>query len=138
MELTVKDRLKIFIDYLGISQSEFEKKTGLSNGYVNNIRKSIKAEKFDNNIAPVYPELNKLWLLHGSGEMLNDLDIDHIKPKQYAESNDNLSLVMERLHLYKEKIDFYKEKIEKLEEENQQLKKDKKSGIPGQRVSTSK
>ena len=50
---SVKHRLKQFIDFTGLSQADFEKKTGLSNGYVNNIRKSIKSEKFDNNIAPV-------------------------------------------------------------------------------------
>lgn len=69
---SVKSRLKKFIEHLQIPQSEFEKRTGLSNGYVNNIRKSIKAEKFDESIAPVFPELNKVWLLHGIGKMLND------------------------------------------------------------------
>lgn len=72
---SVKDRLKIFLDYKKISQGEFEKQTSLSNGYVNNIRKSIKSETFDEKIAPVYPELNKYWLLHNDGEMLNETNI---------------------------------------------------------------
>lgn len=76
---SVKDRLKRFIEHLGISQSEFEKRTGLSNGYVNNIRKSIKAEKFDENIAPVFPDLNKFWLLHAEGEMLTPAESQKIE-----------------------------------------------------------
>lgn len=83
------------------------------------------------------PELNKVWLITGEGEMLN-ISASQKKAIPYVVTENELSLVMERLHLYKEKIDFYKEKIEKLEEENQQLKKDKKSFVPGQRVSTSK
>ena len=33
---SVKDRLKIYIKYLGIGQSKFEKQCNLSNGYINN------------------------------------------------------------------------------------------------------
>lgn len=69
---SVKDRLKIFLEYKNISQGEFEKQTSLSNGYVNNIRKSIKVDTFDEKIAPIFPELNKFWLLHNEGEMLNN------------------------------------------------------------------
>lgn len=43
--------------------------TGLSNGYINSMRKSIKPETYDSKIAPIFPHLNKLWLLHGDGEM---------------------------------------------------------------------
>lgn len=69
---SVKDRLKIFLEYKNIGQAEFEKITSLSNGYVNNIRKSIKSETFDNKIAPAFPEINKYWLLYGEGEMLKN------------------------------------------------------------------
>lgn len=73
---SVKQRLISFLDYKRIGQSQFEQKCKLSNGYVNNIRKSIKSETFDLKIAPNYPELNKIWLLMGKGEMLNtDTDI---------------------------------------------------------------
>lgn len=71
METTVKERLISFIAYLGIGQGRFEKECGISNGYVNNIRKSITHEKLQK-IALRYPELNKAWLLTGEGSMLKD------------------------------------------------------------------
>lgn len=66
---TVKDRLKIFIKYLGIGQAKFEKKCNLSNGYVNNSKGNYGASKLDY-ILKVFPELNRDWLLYGEGEML--------------------------------------------------------------------
>lgn len=67
--LTVKERLIAFIKEKGLSQSRFEKMTGLSNGFVNNISKGIGADKLQK-ILCVYPDLNTTWLLTGEGEML--------------------------------------------------------------------
>ena len=67
---SVKNRLIDFLKYKGISQSKFEQLCGISNGYVNNIRKGIKSEMFDKKIAPIFPELSKTWLLLGEGSML--------------------------------------------------------------------
>lgn len=66
---TVKDRLKIFIKYLGIGQAKFEKKCNLSNGYINNSKGNYGASKLDY-ILKTFPELNRDWLLYGEGEML--------------------------------------------------------------------
>ena len=68
---TVKDRLIIFIDYLGISVRKFEIECGLKNSYVNNIRKSITDDKLKL-IADHYPNLNLSWLVLGHGEMILD------------------------------------------------------------------
>lgn len=68
--MSVKERLIQFIKYKNIGQSAFEKFVGLSNGYVNNIRKSIQPDKVQR-IALKYPELNTGWLMTGNGEMLN-------------------------------------------------------------------
>lgn len=65
----VKDRLLEFLQYNGLSQSKFEKKCGLANGYVNNIRRSISPDKLQL-IALQFPNLNTGWLLTGEGEML--------------------------------------------------------------------
>ncbi len=67
--MTIKERLIVFIKSLGIGQGAFEKKVGLSNGYVNNIRKSIQPDKLQK-IALIYPNLNTGWLMVGDGEML--------------------------------------------------------------------
>ena len=69
MENTVKERIISFLKEKKLSQSAFEKSTGLSNGYVNNISKGIGAEKLQR-IIEVYPELSQAWLLTGEGEML--------------------------------------------------------------------
>lgn len=66
---TVKERLKGFIEYKGISVRSFESTCGLSYGYVGNMRQSIQPDKVKN-IAHHFPELNTGWLLTGEGEML--------------------------------------------------------------------
>ena len=69
MEETVKQRLMMFKDYLGIGQAKFEKLAGLSNGYLNQLRNAPGAVKLQS-IIYAFPELNKNWLLTGEGEML--------------------------------------------------------------------
>lgn len=66
----MKERLIEFIGTLKIPVSQFEKKCGLSNGYVKNLRSTLGAKKM-NDILNQYPQLNKVWLLTGEGEMLN-------------------------------------------------------------------
>ncbi|WP_290055014.1 S24 family peptidase [uncultured Muribaculum sp.] len=69
--MTVKQRIKEIINQLGISQKEFEKRIGASNGYVNSIAKSIGAE-YLRNICREFPNINEDWLLYGEGNMLKD------------------------------------------------------------------
>ena len=66
---SIKDRLKIYIKYLGIGQSKFEKQCNLSNGYINNSKGNFGASKLEY-ILKLHPELNREWLLTGEGEML--------------------------------------------------------------------
>lgn len=70
MQQSIKERLIEFIRYKGMTVREFEKKNNLSNGYVKGISMTIGSEKMKT-IGLQYPELNKLWLLTGEGEMLN-------------------------------------------------------------------
>ena len=65
----MKERLIKFLAYLGIGQTKFEEKVGLSRGFVNNIGDSIR-EKNLNKIHTIYPDLNINWLKTGEGEML--------------------------------------------------------------------
>ena len=87
---SVKNRLLDFLKYKGISQSKFEQQCGISNGYVNNIRKGIKSEMFDKKIAPIFPELSKTWLLLGEGSMLVP-QIEEVVPE---EEEDDLVLFL--------------------------------------------
>lgn len=66
---TIKDRLIIYINHLGISVRKFEIECELSNGYIKNIRQSIMPDKL-RKIALCYPDLNTGWLMTGEGEML--------------------------------------------------------------------
>ena len=84
---SVKNRLLDFLKYKGISQSKFEQQCGISNGYVNNIRKGIKNEMFDKKIAPNFPELSKAWLLLGEGSMLVP-QIEEVIPEEEEEEDD--------------------------------------------------
>lgn len=67
--MSIKERLKIFIEYSNLSVSAFEKSISASNGYVNSISKSIGADKLDL-IAAAYPQLNLSWVRFEEGEML--------------------------------------------------------------------
>lgn len=69
MENTVKQRIISFIKYQKLSQRKFENSINVSNGFVNNISKSIGADKLQR-ILNVYPDLNPDWLLYGEGSML--------------------------------------------------------------------
>jgi len=67
----MKKRLIEFLKYLKIGQDKFAKKVGVSRGYVNNIQDNITVKTMDK-IIKAYPQLNKIWLLTGEGEMLNN------------------------------------------------------------------
>lgn len=67
--MDVRNRLLDFISLKKISISDFERISGLSNGYVHKIKNSVgKRGLLD--IQRAFPELNTSWLLTGEGEML--------------------------------------------------------------------
>jgi transcriptional regulator with XRE-family HTH domain len=68
--MDVKERLMKFIAQKGLTNSEFERISGLSNSYVSKIRTSV-GKLGSMNIQRAFPELNMNWLLTGEGEMLN-------------------------------------------------------------------
>lgn len=68
MENSVKQRLILFLEESNISQAKFEKAAGLSNGYINNLKRSPSANKLQS-IFNAFPDINPDWLLTGSGEM---------------------------------------------------------------------
>ena len=71
MKATVKERLLTSIASKNISARKFETITGLSNGYINNLKRSPTAEKLEK-IFYNFPELSKQWLLAGEGQMLTE------------------------------------------------------------------
>lgn len=66
----IKSRLRKFLNFKGIEDSEFELKCNLPIGYIaTGIRGSIHQKKLEG-IRRQFPELNIGWLLSGDGEMI--------------------------------------------------------------------
>lgn len=66
--MTIRERIIFFCSSVGITKAEFERRAGLSNGYINSVKRSV-GSKLDP-ILEAFPELNKNWLLFEEGEML--------------------------------------------------------------------
>lgn len=66
---TVKNRLSAFREYKGIKVRPFETSIGVSNGYLKQL-KNIPSNEILERIYLTYPELSRVWLLTGEGEML--------------------------------------------------------------------
>ena len=84
----MKDRLIIFLEYLGIGQNKFAQNVGLSAGYVNNLGENISSRSL-NKILNVYPQLNEKWLLTGKGEMIKPINTQKAKANNSINSNIN-------------------------------------------------
>ena len=67
--MSIKERIEIFIEKQGIRRSAFEKACGFSSGYTRNLKENPSATKIED-ILKAYPDLNRVWLLSGEGEML--------------------------------------------------------------------
>lgn len=70
MDSKLQERLREFIVYKGMPVSAFERRINASNGFVKNIKNGIGPVK-QAVIFREFPELNRVWLLTGEGEMLN-------------------------------------------------------------------
>ncbi len=67
--MTSSDRVLQFIEYKGISKREFYANTGLSNGFLDK-SSNIGSDKLEKIISS-YPDLSLLFVVTGSGAMLN-------------------------------------------------------------------
>ena len=112
MEDTVKQRLIKYIKYKGLSQAKFEKAIGVSNGFVNNISRSIGVEKVQR-ISITFPDLNMGWVLSGEGEMLKP-ETESPKPED-LHLNDLIKAQAETINSQKLLISTLFEKIEGLQ-----------------------
>lgn len=68
------ERVYKYIDFIGIKAIPFEKKIGLSNGYLGKqlVRKADLGEGVLMKIIENCPEISPEWLLTGKGEMLKE------------------------------------------------------------------
>ena len=68
---SVKDRIILFIQHIGLSVRRFEQHANLSNGAVSKMGNNPRASIVEN-IIEAFPQLNREWLLTGEGEMYAD------------------------------------------------------------------
>lgn len=122
MEATVKERVIRFLQENDITISAFERKIGVSNGYMRQLRNSPKPAVIDR-IFTAYPQLSKAWLLAGVGDMYGNgqqhhnvyVNSDGAHLVQVANGdNNNQEISPEEL----------KQENDALKRENEALKKD--------------
>jgi len=62
--MSVKERLKAVYKDLNLSQREFEDRWGVSNGYINSIKKSISDDKLEQ-LSKSFPDIDLVWIKMG-------------------------------------------------------------------------
>ncbi len=67
--MSVQERLEIYIRSKGLGNYQFEMKVGLSQGYIKRVRNCLHPEKIKR-IANAFPDLNIEWMIIGRGEMI--------------------------------------------------------------------
>lgn len=133
--ILIIDRILQIIDFKGINKNKFYKEAGLSNGFLDKVRKDIGSSKIEQ-ILKAYPEINPDWFLTGEGKMLKkDIPGTSVKESLKAYSQEDEKNIINELEkrykedkeLYEKLILSYKERISELKEEivflREQLKK---------------
>lgn len=82
------ERIKEFINYKKISVRKFEMALGMSNGTIHNAvaKGSSISSQWISKIALQFPDINPVWLVTGTGNMLNpeeNLDLANTKAPYY-------------------------------------------------------
>lgn len=113
---STKERLLKYIESKHLNSNQFLEMAGLSKTYISNMRQSIKPSTFDNNIAPAFPDLNKIWLLYGEGEMLLNKQESQINKTTSAFFKD--LPIGEQLNLLHQEIADLKTELKKEKEES--------------------
>lgn len=85
---TTKQRVKMLIDDLHLSQKAFEDAVGLSNGWCNKVGFNIREDVLKR-ISKAYPELNLEWLRFGNGSMWRGESSDQTPPQEESLSKRN-------------------------------------------------
>ncbi len=113
----VKERIFLFLENQSISKAEFERRAKLSNGYLNNFKGAFGAKKLEY-ILTAFPNLNKVWLLTGEGEMLNPSVIQN---NQNGHNINGHSVKVEQKTDIEKMLDTIKECHELLRKKDEQI-----------------
>lgn len=100
LDLSVTERLKLFVDYKGFkSYSDFYKKNEIAEGTLNK-KQHMTTEKLvkviDNN-----PDLNIYWLITGRGEMI----IDKEEESKNSEINQEYHKALQKINRLTDELD---------------------------------
>ena len=115
----IRERLRKFIDYKGISRYKFYKDLGLSNGFLDK-EGNIGSDKCEK-IIYQYPDLNIIWLITGEGDMLYTSTKNH-NVNQSIIGNNNISTGYGSIEISGEKLEEKLILSQQLEEKNNQIK----------------
>ena len=115
----IRERLRKFIDYKGISRYKFYKDLGLSNGILDK-EGNIGSDKCEK-IIYQYPDLNIIWLITGEGDMLYNSTKNH-NVNQSIIGNNNISTGYGSIEVSGEKLEEKLILSQQLEEKNNQIK----------------
>lgn len=113
----VKERVFLFLESQSISKAEFERRAKLSNGYLNNFKGAFGAEKLEY-ILSAFPNLNKVWLLTGEGNMLNPSIVQN---NQNGDNINGQSVKVENKTDAEKLLDTIKECHELLKKKDEQI-----------------
>lgn len=86
-EVSQKERLILFQQFLGISVRSFEARVGMSNGSLCKTR-NVSKNLLDK-VCIAFPELNRIWLLTGEGSMLRNNDNETYESNENKETYEN-------------------------------------------------
>jgi hypothetical protein len=72
MNTPLQERLQKIMNYYNVKPSVFEKQCGLGNGYTKKIKNYLGEAKVQS-ILEHYPEIDRIWLVSGGGDMLKQV-----------------------------------------------------------------
>src|SRR5690554_2385314 len=87
------DRILKIIELEGINKSQFYKKTGLSNGFLDKV-KDVGVSKIED-ILKSYPKINPEWLLTGKGNMLRSSESKKVESSSEDVLKDKIISLLE-------------------------------------------
>ena len=101
----MNERLKQFIEYLGVSTRNFEQKISVSNGLIGRFLSKNTTIQSDvlSKICYTYPELNPSWLITGRGEMLLNNHQEEISTINNSDNVSRLITILQATLLEKDK-----------------------------------
>lgn len=112
--MNIIDRISKFIEFKGISKTDFSRKCNLANGILkgNHLRDDTIVK-----IIQAFPELNIEWLITGKGDML----------KKTSPEAEQIKDLQEKIYLYEKTISAQEETIRLLKKQLEECERNQKN-----------